>query len=128
MMMSADYCAINHLKLIWRDPCVVQRIQDILPQSRQSPAAELTVDRGPLAKLFGQITPWRTSPCVALRLEPMAACAPPENSIQNKTMVCGFPPVRVPDGTNEALEEGPLIVGYQVACQIHPPRRDELES
>lgn len=116
MMVRADHSAINHLELVWRDLSVVQRIQDILPQSRQSPAAELTVDRGPLAKLFGQITPWRTSPC------------DPENSIENKTMVRRFPPVSVPDGTNEALQEGPLIVGYQVACQVHPPRRDELES
>src|SRR5690606_9595917 len=116
MMMGADHSAINHLELVWRDPSVVQRIQDILPQSRQSPAAELTVDRGPLAKLFGQIAPWRTSPC------------DPEYTIQNKTMVRRFPPVRVPDGTNEALEECPLSVGSQVACQVHLPRRNELES
>jgi hypothetical protein len=34
----------------------------------------------------------------------------------------------VPDGTNEALEECPLLVGCQVAHQVHLPRRDELKS
>ena len=43
-------------------------------------------------------------------------------------MIRRLPPVRVPDAANEALEEGPLIVGYQVARQDHLPRRDELES
>nr|WP_227493455.1 hypothetical protein [Paracoccus kondratievae] len=28
----------------------------------------------------------------------------------------------------DAYKKGPLIVGYQVACQVHLPRRDELES
>ena len=43
-------------------------------------------------------------------------------------MIRRLPPVRVPDAANEALEEGPLIVGYQVARQDHLPRRDELEA
>lgn len=116
MMMGADHGAVDHLQLVRRDPSVVQRVQDILPQPGKGPTAELPVDRGPLAELFGQIAPRRTSPC------------DPEYAIKNKTMVRRFPPVRVPDGTNEALKKGPLIVGYQVACQVHLPRRDELES
>ena len=116
MMMGADHGAINHLEFVWRDPGVVQRVQDVLPQSRQSPAAELTVDRRPLAELLGQVAPRRTG------------SRDPENPIQNKTMIRRLPPVRVPDAANEALEEGPLIVGYQVARQVHLPRRDALES
>ena len=116
MMMGADHSAINHLELVWRDPSVVQRVQDVLPQPGKGPAAELAVDRGPLAELFGQVAPRRAGSC------------DPENTIQNNTMIRRFPPIRVSDATNEALEEGPLIVGYQVARQAHLPSREELES
>ena len=43
-------------------------------------------------------------------------------------MVRGLAPVRMPDGSDEALKECPFAVGYQVACQAHLLRRDELES
>ena len=116
MMMGTDHGAVDHLQLVWRNPRVVQRVEDILPQSGQGPAAELAVDRRPLAELFGQVAPRRTGSC------------DPEYTIQNKTMIRRLPPVRVSDGTNETLEEGPRIVGYQVARQDHLLRRDELES
>ena len=35
---------------------------------------------------------------------------------------------RLPDRTDEALKKGPLVVGYQVACQARLPRIDRLES
>ncbi len=54
--------------------------------------------------------------------------ADPENAIQNLAMIRRSTPVRVPDGTNKAFEEGPLIVGYKVARQVHLPSRNELES
>lgn len=116
MMMGADHGAVDHLKLVWRNPGVVQGIQDVLPQSGKGPAAELPVDRRPLSELFGQVTPWCAGP------------RDPEHSIQNNTMIRRLSPIRLPDGTNEAFEEGPLVVGYQVACQAHLPRGDELES
>ena len=85
------------------------RVQNVLPQPRQGPAAELTADRGPFAELFGQVAPGRTASCS------------PENTIQNKTMIRGLTPMRVSDGTNKAFEEGPLTVGYQVARQAPSP-------
>ena len=116
MMMGADHSAINHLELVWRDPSVVQRVQDVLPQPGERPAAKLAVDRGPFTELFGQVAPRRAGSC------------DPENTIHNKTMIRRLAPIRVSDATNEALEEGPLIVGYQVARQAHLPSREELES
>ena len=91
------------------------RVQDVLPQPCARPAAEPAADRGPLAEFFGRVAPWRTGSC------------DPENTIQNKTMIRKFPPVRGPEGTSEALEEGPPIAGYQAARQVHLPRRDALE-
>ena len=63
MMMGADHGAINHLQLVRRDPSVVQGVQDVLPQPCERPAAELAVDRGPLAELFGQVAPRRAGSC-----------------------------------------------------------------
>lgn len=153
MMMGADHprrfartdgayrLDIDHLGLVRRNPGVVRVASGISPAAPPlaiglepvaprwlDPAAELTVDRGPLAELCGQITPWRTSPCVAQRLEPAPACAPPDNSIRNKTMIRWLPRIRVSGGTNEARKEGPLIVGHQVARRIHFRRRNELRS
>ena len=91
------------------------RVQDVLPQPCARPAAEPAADQGPLAEFFGRVAPWRTGSC------------DPENTIQNKTMIRKFPPVRGPEGTSEALEEGPPIAGYQAARQVHLPRRDALE-
>src|SRR5690606_18633205 len=43
-------------------------------------------------------------------------------------MVRRLAPVRMPDGSDEALKECPFVVGHQIACQGHLPRRDDLES
>lgn len=115
-MMGADQGAVDHLQLVRRDPRVVQRVQHILPKPGKGLAAELAVGRRPLAELLGQVAPW----CAGLR--------DPENTIRNETMICRLPPIRMSDGTNEAIEEGPLIVGYKVARQENLPSRDEFES
>ena len=114
--MGADHCAVDQLKLVRGNPGAVQRVQDVFLQSRKAPATELAADRRPLAEPFRKIPPWR------------ARSGDPENAIQNKTMIGWLAPIRVPDSTNEALEEGPLIVGYQIACQAHLLCSDELES
>src|SRR5690554_4480349 len=88
----------------------------ILPQPCEGPSTELAANRRPLAELFGQVPPRRAGP------------DDPENPIQNKTMIGWFAPVRMPNGMDEPLEEGPLVVGYQIARQEHLPRRDDLES
>ncbi|WP_245861020.1 hypothetical protein, partial [Rhodobacter maris] len=43
-------------------------------------------------------------------------------------MVRRLAPVRMPDGSDEALKECPFVVGHQVACQSHFQRKDYLES
>src|SRR5690606_1149184 len=43
-------------------------------------------------------------------------------------MVRRLAPVRMPDGSDDALKECPFVVGHQIACQGHLPRRDDLES
>jgi hypothetical protein len=116
MMMRPDHCAVDHLQLVRRNSSMVESVQDVLPQPCQRPAAELAVDRRPLAELFGQVTPSCTS------------SRNPEYAIQNKTMIRRSTPVRATNWTNKAFEEGPVIVGYKVASQDHLPRRDELES
>src|SRR5690606_12501318 len=84
---------VDHLKLVGRNRGVVESIQDVLPQPGQGPAAELAIDRGPLAELFEQVPPRRPSP------------SDPENSIKNKTMIGCFALVRMPDCPDEALQE-----------------------
>lgn len=43
-------------------------------------------------------------------------------------MIHRFPPNRVSNGPNEALNEGSFIVGYQVVRHAHLPRKSGLES
>jgi len=81
-MMHPDHCAVDHLQLVWRNSGMVESVQDVLPQPCQSPAAELAVDRRPIAEFFGQVTPSRSS------------SHNPEYAIQNKTLIRRFTPIR----------------------------------
>ena len=105
-MMGADHGAVDHLQFVWRNPRMVQRVQDVLPKSGQGPAPELAVDRRPLIEFFRQVTPPRSRP------------GNPENPIQNKTVIGRLAPVRVPNCPNEALEKHPLIVRYQLRTKL----------
>ena len=116
MVVGPDHGAVDHLELVGRKLRVVQGIQDVFPQPGERPAPELPIDGGPLAKLLWQVPPGRAGP------------RDPENTIHNKPMVRRLAPVRMPDGSDEALKECPFVVGHQVACQAHLLRRDELES
>lgn len=121
-MISADHGAIDHLQFVRCNPRAVQRVQDVLPQPCECPVAEPAADLEPLAELFGQVTPGRAGARVVLRLAPVAACAPPENAIQNKALTGGFTSVWMSNGLDERLTEGPLA-GYQVACQARSPKQ-----
>ena len=116
MVMGAAHGAVDQMKLVGRDPRMVQRVQDILPQARECPAAELAADRRPLAEPFRKIPPRRSR------------SGDPENAIRNRTMIGWLAPIRMPNGMDEPLEKGPLIVRYQVPRQDRFPRRDDLES
>lgn len=96
-------------------PTKLKHVENVLPRPGQDPATELSVERCPLAELFGQVTPGRTGSCN------------PENTVQKKAMIRRLPPNRVSNCTNRAFEERTLTVGYQVARQVHLPRRDGLE-
>ena len=106
LMMGANDSAVDHL----------QGIRDFFPQPRKRPAPELAIDRRPLAKLVGQVTPRR----------PRARN--PENPIQNKAMVRGFASVRGARSQDEALMKRPFLVRHQVSCQAGLHRRYQLES
>ncbi len=116
MVVGPDHGAVDHLELVGRELRVVQGIQDVFPQPGERPAPELPIDGGPLAKLLWQVPLGRAGP------------RDPENTIHNKPMVRRLAPVRMPDGSDEALKECPFVVGHQIACQGHLPRRDDLES
>jgi hypothetical protein len=115
-MVGADHSAVDHLERARDQPARVQSLQNLLPQSRQGPSADLTIDARPLAELLGKVTPRRTRP------------RDPENAIQNKTMVLGFAPVRGADAQDEAFVKRPFLVRHQVSCQAGLHRRYQLES
>ena len=115
-MMGADHGAVDHLKGIGYQPALIQGLHDLLPEPCQGPAPELTIDAGPLSKLFRQVTPGR----------PRAR--DPENPIQNKAMVQGFALVRCADCQDEAFVKRPLVVRHKVSCQAGLHRRYQLES
>ena len=116
MMMRPDHGAADHLKFVGCNSCVVQRVQDVFPQTRECPAAELVAARQPLAEPVRKIPPRRSR------------SGDPENAIRNRTMIGWLAPIRMPKGMDEPLEKGLLIVGYQVPRPDRFPRRDDLES
>ncbi len=59
-MVGADHCAVDHLDRLWRSATVAKGLEQKVPHSRPAPAQKLLIDRVPLAKLFGQIAPWRS--------------------------------------------------------------------
>ena len=58
-MMGANYGAVDHLQGIRDQPALVQGLQYPFPEPGLRPTPELTIDRRPLAELFGQVTPRR---------------------------------------------------------------------
>jgi len=92
------------------------RVQDMLPKSRQGPAAELTADRGPFAELFGQVAPGRTASCS------------PENPIQNKTMIGWLAPCGCRTARIKPSKKAHSSSDIRLRAKLHLPRGDELES
>lgn len=114
-MMGADHGAVDDLGRRYQ-PTFVQGLQDVFPQPRQDPAAELAVGAGPLGKYLRQITLRRFR------------AGDPENSIKNKTMFHRFSTIQGRNSKNKPLEKASLLVRYQILCQFRLHCRYQLES
>jgi hypothetical protein len=100
-MVRPDYCAVDHLQAGIAATTVVEGFEEKLPQARQRPAPELTVNRRPFAKMLVQIAPGNTG------------ARDPENPIQNKPMILRTPPAARPALDHERLKAGPFLVTHQ---------------
>jgi hypothetical protein len=114
-VVCPDYCAVDHLQAGVAAPAVIEGFQHQLPQTRQRPAPELPVNRGPFAKVLMQIAPGNARP------------RNPENPIQNKPVV---PRATATPGAaldHERLKAGPFLVAHQTAYQ-NGLRKSHVES
>lgn len=99
-MMGTNHGAVDHLKGIRNDPALGQGFQNLLPEPREGPAPELSVDTRPLPKLVRQVSPWGTCTCNS------------ENAIKNKAVVDRFASVRGTDRKDEPFKKSPLLVRH----------------
>ncbi len=67
---------------VWNRLALVERGEDQLPQPRQGPAPELTVNREPFAELFRQVAPRRPG------------ARDPEDAVQNQPVILRRRPPR----------------------------------
>lgn len=115
-MMGPDHGAIDHLQSVWHGPALIQGVHDLLPEPRQRPASELSLDARLLAKLFRQIAPRRACP------------GNPECPIKNDPVVGRFMSVLGAGIKDETLREHPFFVRHKVLGQAGLHRRYQLES
>ena len=73
--MSPDRGAVDHLQRVQLTAAIRQPLQQDVPRTRPTPAAELPPDRIPVAECLRQVAPW------------CAGTADPENTIQHPPMV-----------------------------------------
>lgn len=99
-MLSID-CRASGTAPLW-----IKAPMTLIPEPRNCPTPELSVDTGPLAKFFWQVTPRRTRSCN------------PENPIKNNAVVGRFASVRSANSQDEVLEEQPLLVRHEVSFQV----------
>ena len=109
-MVRPDYCAVDHLQTGVAATAVVEDFEQQLPQAGQCPAPELTVNRGPFAKMLVQVAPGNTRP------------RNPENAIQNKAMIPRTTPAARTALDHEGLETGPFLVAHQTSDQHGLPK------
>lgn len=115
-MVGPDDGRVDHVHLAGPCPAVIQRIQHQFPQTGQRPAAKLTIDTRPFAKLFRQIAP----------LGP--GSGDPEDAIENPSMIRSRSATATAYCDNEIQEERPFSVIHQQPCQDRLRRENDLES
>ena len=104
-MVGADDRAVYHLNLVRHRLAFIQRIEDQIPEPRDGPSTELSIDARPLTELFGQVAPLRTCP------------RDPENTIQNLPVIDGRTTAAPPNPDDKRLKECPLSIHHQLSCQ-----------
>ena len=114
-MVRPDYSAVDHLQAGIAAATVVEGFEQQLPQARQRPAPELSVNRRPFAEMFMQIAPGNTSACN------------PENPIQNKAMIPRATATARTALDHERLKTGPFLVAHQTPDHGSLPK-SHLES
>jgi hypothetical protein len=102
-MMCPDYCTVDHLQTGVATTAVVECFEEQLPQTGKRPTPELTVNRGPFAKMFVQIAPRNTRPC------------DPENPIQNKPMIPRTATATRPSFDHKWLQASPFLITHQTS-------------
>ena len=109
-MVGADHGAVDHLDRLGRNTAAAQRFEQKIPQARPAPAQELSIDRVPLAKLFGQIAPRRSS------------TRHPEYAVQRAPVIRWRSPAQGTARNNERFEKRPFHIAHQSANQNHLPQ------
>jgi len=107
--MRPDRGAVDHLQRVQLTAAIRQPLQQDVPRTRLTPAAELPPDRIPVAECLRQVAPW------------YASAADPENTIQHPPMVGWRAPATQRGGGNERLDDRPFLVCHQTAKHSQPP-------
>ena len=127
-MVSPNDGAVDHLNAVRNRLALVERGEDQLPQPRQGPAPELTVNREPFAELFRQVTPRRAGARSGAFSNRWRSRPHPEDAIQNQPVIPRGTPATAPDCSDECLEKHPLVVRHQVSRQDNLQSQSYLES
>ena len=104
-MMRPDDGAVDHLHAVRDVFGGAQCFQEKLPNPRDRPTSELSVDRPPLAEVIRKVPPLRTG------------TGDPEDAIQDKSMIARWAPSFGAGFDQEWLKERPLVVAHQVSDQ-----------
>lgn len=99
-MMGTNYSTVDHLKGVGNNPALGQGFQDLLPEPRESPAPELSVDTRSLPKFLRPVSQWSICTCN------------PENAIKNKAVIGRSAPIRGTDRKDKPFKERPLLVRH----------------
>jgi len=98
MLVGAHNGAVDHLDSVLAFTAVVQRLQDNVPDPGNRPAAELAIDRTPLAEMLVQITPGH-------------ACAGnPEDAIKDHPVVHRRPAAACSRTHQKRRKERPFLI------------------
>ena len=112
ILVGANDGSVYHLNAVLTGAAVIKRRQQHIPDPGEWAAAELPVDRTPLAEMIVEIAPGRTGP---------------RDPVQNQTMIF-WPPAALRAGLDhERLEERPLVIRHQATEPCPLPSKSSLE-
>ena len=114
-MMGAHDRRVDHLHGGRRTVRLGQGFEHQLEQAALRPAAELPVDRVPLAEMPVQIAPRH------------AGARDPEDAVENPPVILRRPPALAAPRDHQRFEKSPFLIRHQAANQERLPKRS-LES